>query len=166
MAVSSAEKIELIKKACPICKGDVRGNDVYLYFCKRCKILYKREELLLNTPEQIHDAVKKSVVKKYVLDKENLDIEKSEFIKEKLLTDKQRTLLDKKIPHQDKKQEDKQKNFEKPKEIYYFASKKSDVVHANNCPYAKNIKISNRIRFEKLSDAKNYRKCSCITTIS
>ena len=37
--------VETIRAGCPICKTDVKGNDVYLFFCKKCNILFKREEL-------------------------------------------------------------------------------------------------------------------------
>jgi hypothetical protein len=85
--------IETVKKACPICKGDVKGNDVYLYFCKPCNILYKKEELLINTPEQIQDKLKERVSGHYDRDKTKIDIEKSEKVKEKDLTEKQKVIL-------------------------------------------------------------------------
>jgi hypothetical protein len=36
----------VVPKACPICQGDVAGNDKALYFCKRCNILFARHSLL------------------------------------------------------------------------------------------------------------------------
>lgn len=41
--------IFLVKKACPICKGDVKGNTKALFFCKNCNILYRTEDLEQNT---------------------------------------------------------------------------------------------------------------------
>lgn len=33
------------ERACPICKGDVKGNDEALYFCKTCNILFGKHSL-------------------------------------------------------------------------------------------------------------------------
>lgn len=36
---------QVIPHACPVCKGDVSGNDSSLYFCKHCNLLFRREAL-------------------------------------------------------------------------------------------------------------------------
>lgn len=45
----SITPIFLVKKACPICKGDVKGNTKALFYCKNCNILYRTEDLEQNT---------------------------------------------------------------------------------------------------------------------
>ncbi|MFH1916927.1 MAG: hypothetical protein ABIJ21_06725 [Nanoarchaeota archaeon] len=37
--------IETIEQGCPICLSDVKGNDTYLFFCKGCNILFRRQHL-------------------------------------------------------------------------------------------------------------------------
>lgn len=37
--------VKIIKKGCPICGGEVRGNFKYLYFCVNCNILFKSRHL-------------------------------------------------------------------------------------------------------------------------
>jgi methylphosphotriester-DNA--protein-cysteine methyltransferase len=39
------EKIFKVEKACPLCNGDVYGNDNLRYYCKRCNLLFKKNEL-------------------------------------------------------------------------------------------------------------------------
>lgn len=140
------EKIETIKGGCPICKADVKGNDIYLYFCQNCNVLFKKNELRIS-PETVQDAMKKSITQKFDKDREKLKLHQ-EPLKEKQITETKKIILE-----------------DRRKKIYHFASKKSNVVHASNCPYAKNIKLSNRIRFKTLEDAKNYKRCKCITEI-
>lgn len=35
----------LVKKGCPLCKGDLRGNDEFKFFCKRCNILFDKKDI-------------------------------------------------------------------------------------------------------------------------
>ncbi len=130
--------IATVKAGCPICKGDVKGNDEYLFFCAHCNILYKRDDLRVS-PEHIESIMKEKIVKK---------LETNPLIAEK--TDELKPIAEK-TP---------QRVIEK--KIYYFASKESDKVHASNCPYGKNIKAKNRIRFPSLDDAKGYTRCRCV----
>jgi hypothetical protein len=134
MARFRESNIQTIPGACPICGSDVKGDDVYLYFCKPCNVLFKKEELNIANKKHVNILVREKVSDKYSKDKEKLKID-IEKIKEKPAVEKV---------------------------IYYFASKKSDIVHASNCPYGKNIKSVNRIRFKSLSEAKNYKRCRCI----
>ena len=142
-------KLETIKGACPVCKSDVIGDDVYMFYCKKCNLLFKREELLYDSPEQISAVLKEKIAQKYEKDRELLQMPEMTPIKEKKLDDKKIKIL---IEHRE----------QKAKKIYYYASKNSDIVHASNCPYGKNIKKENRIVFSSLAQAKRYKKCRCI----
>jgi len=138
--MSDEEKhgVEIIKSGCPICNGDVKGNDQYLFFCQHCNILFRREDLQLS-PEHIESIMKEKIVKK--LETNPIIMDRSDGLKQ---------IKEKKLKmHIEKK-------------IYYFASKRSNIVHASNCPYGKNIKKENRIRFTSLDNAKKYKKCKCI----
>jgi len=137
-------KLETIKAGCPICKSDVKGDDVYLFYCKPCNLLFKRDELRLNSPEYAEFEVKKRIVNKYDKDKDKIRIDDDiKIMKTKQLTAKQKNIIEN-------------------KKIYYFASKSSNIVHANNCPYAKNIKKENKIIFKSLEQAEKYKKCKCV----
>jgi len=37
--------VTIIKRACPMCGGDVKGNEQMQYLCKDCMILYRHSEL-------------------------------------------------------------------------------------------------------------------------
>jgi len=45
-------KTLLVKNACPICGGDVKGNDEIKYYCKNCNLLFSRENLATNTGQE------------------------------------------------------------------------------------------------------------------
>jgi len=146
----SSETIETIKEGCPICKGDVKGNDTYMFYCKQCNILFRKDELLLGK-SQVEKILKKHIAEKY----ESAD-----------LNDELSPINLKNIPagiHANTRADKKEKkDINELGERFYLASKKSDIVHLNNCPYARNIKKANRIVFENLSKAKGYRRCTCI----
>ena len=117
-----------------------------MYFCEKCNVLFKKNDLIINS-EVVHEVMKKALIQKFEKDKENLKINE-EPIKEKPIEGTKKIILE-----------------DRRKKVYFFCSKKSNIVHASNCPYAKNIKLSNRIRFKTLDDAKSYKRCKCITEI-
>ncbi len=139
------ERIEIIKGGCPICHSDVKGNDLYLYFCEKCDILFKKIDLRIS-PEHVEGLMKQSLAKKIMQNKPI--IEELKPIKEKQIEGTKKIILE-----------------DRRKKIYYFSSKKSNVVHASNCPYAKNIKLSNRIRYKSLANTSLLKRCKCITEI-
>jgi len=136
--------VETVKNSCPICHSDVKGNDIYLYFCQKCNILFKREELML-TKEAINGLLKEKIAEKFTRDAGKIKIEEPK-LKQKEMPDSKKELLEK---HKAIKR--------------YFASRKSNVVHVSNCPYGKNIKRENRIILKSLDDAKGYRRCRCLS---
>jgi hypothetical protein len=133
--------IETVQKGCPICHSDVKGNDIYLYFCKECNILFKREDLVLDKVVVENIAVKK-IVEKY--DKEKLNIEKP--IREKALTEKKQVIL---------------KDLKAAKK--YYISRLSNIIHMSNCPYGKNIKRENKITLRTLEGTEHLKRCRCMT---
>lgn len=42
------EPIIHLKNACPLCDGEVKGNDLILFYCKKCNFLFNRTELKNN----------------------------------------------------------------------------------------------------------------------
>jgi len=136
--------VETIERACPICHSDVKGNDIYLYFCVKCNILYRKEDLML-TKETVNDLLKQKVAEKFSKDKSILKIEDKK-IKEKDMTEKKIIIL---------------KDLREAKK--YYISRKSDVIHVSNCPYGKNIKKENRITLRSLEGTGKYRRCKCMT---
>jgi len=43
--INLMDEIITIKEACPICHGDVKGNDKTLYFCQTCNLLFAKHHL-------------------------------------------------------------------------------------------------------------------------
>lgn len=149
-AESNKVSLETIKAGCPVCRNDVKGDDVYLFYCPKCRLIYKREELDLSSVEHVTAVMKEKIAEKYYKNKGLPDIDDNKNIN-KLIKIKDLN--------------DNAKNILAQRKIYYFASKQSNIVHASNCPYAKNIKRDNRLRFQSLENANNYKKCKCITEI-
>lgn len=153
--------IETIDKACPICSGDVKGDDTYFFYCKKCNVLFKRDELFLENPERLKGIIEKKIIERYDRDKDKLKIG-HEAIKLKKLREIRR----------------KHKNLHKASHAshaiarqdigskkVYISSKSSNKLHVSNCPFAKNIKKSNREQFHSLAEAnkhKRYKLCRCI----
>jgi hypothetical protein len=132
--------IETIKAGCPICHQDVKGDDIYLYYCKKCNILFKKSELILSK-QHIESIMKDKIIKKYDEDKDALEI-----ADKKIDLKKPKAILYKKSE----------------KKMTYFVSKSSKMLHASNCPYGKNVKKQNRLYFKSIDDAKEFKKCRCI----
>jgi hypothetical protein len=129
--------IEIVRAGCPLCHSDVKGDDVYLFYCKNCNILFKRNELALEGKEHVTAVLKEKVAEKYTQDKNKLKIE------------------DEHIPLKEVKIK-----LEKPEK--FIASKSSNILHVANCPFAKNIKKENRKIFKSLEEAEGYKRCKCI----
>ncbi|MEM4637803.1 MAG: hypothetical protein QXK76_02125 [Candidatus Woesearchaeota archaeon] len=148
-------KVQIIEKSCPICKSDVKGNDIYLFYCKKCNILFKKEELFLDNPERLKLIIKKKIVKNYIKDKDAF------LIEEKKLPYKKTSLETKKhIALNDEKTSIKIKNHK-----YYVSSKNSKILHESNCNFVKNINKNNKLLFKSVEEAmnnKNYKLCKCI----
>ena len=43
-----ADEVQVIKGGCPICRGDVSGDDFAKFYCKRCNILFSRPSLIVD----------------------------------------------------------------------------------------------------------------------
>jgi hypothetical protein len=48
-------RIATIEKACPLCGGDVKGNQEHKFFCKRCNLLFE-QEMLKRQPDFVRPA--------------------------------------------------------------------------------------------------------------
>ena len=40
------DEVYTVKGGCPVCRGDVTGNDSSLYFCAKCNLLFSRPSLI------------------------------------------------------------------------------------------------------------------------
>jgi len=138
------QDIETVEKACPICHSDVKGNDVYLYFCQKCNILFRKDDLVLHK-EVIENIAVKKIVEKFDKDRDKIRIEEPK-IREKELTEKKVIILE-----------------ELKKAKKYYVSRKSNILHMANCPYGKNIKRENKIILKTLEGTEHLKKCRCFT---
>jgi hypothetical protein len=133
--------VETIKNACPICHSDVKGSDVYLYYCQKCNVLYNKDELVLDK-RVVDNLVKEKVVGKFDKEKDKLKIE--ETLKPKEISEKKKAILE---------------DVKKAKK--YYISRKSNILHVSNCPYGKNIKKENKITLRSLEGTEKLKKCRC-----
>ncbi|MBN1274952.1 hypothetical protein JXA12_01545 [Candidatus Woesearchaeota archaeon] len=44
------EDVITVPHGCPVCKGDVKGNDQALYFCSNCNLLFAKHSLRREEP--------------------------------------------------------------------------------------------------------------------
>jgi hypothetical protein len=135
--------IETIKNACPICHSDVKGNDIFLYFCQKCNILFRKEDLVLDR-RVIENVLKQKIAEKFEKDKDKIKLD--EPIQVKDITEKKQIIL---------------KELEKSKK--YYISKKSNILHVVNCPYGKNIKKENKITLKTLEGTEKLKRCKCMS---
>ena len=136
-------RVEVIEHACPICHSDVKGNDVYMYFCEKCNILFRKDDLVL-TKDTINELLKEKVAEKFSKESDKLRLSQ-DTIAEKELSERKKDVL---------------KDLKESKK--YFLSKKSNTIHVSNCPYGKNIKKENRITLKSLEGTGKYKKCKCM----
>jgi hypothetical protein len=135
--------VETVEKGCPICHSDVKGNDVYLYFCKTCNILFRKEDLVLDK-SVIEDKTVRKIIAKFDQDRDKIKLEPT--FEETKLTENKKIIL---------------KELKESKK--YYISRKSNILHRANCPYGKNIKRENKITLKTLDGTEHLKKCRCMT---
>ncbi|MBD3310729.1 hypothetical protein GF351_05930 [Candidatus Woesearchaeota archaeon] len=42
----TSEKIIMIKEGCPLCRGDVAGNNEVLFLCRRCYVRFRLKHIM------------------------------------------------------------------------------------------------------------------------
>jgi len=136
--------VETVQYGCPICHSDVKGNDVILFYCKTCNILFRRDDLVLDK-KVVDNLLRQKVAEKFEKDKDKIKIEQ-ESIKEKELSEKKKTIL---------------VNLKEAKK--YYISRKSNILHVSNCPYGKNIKKENKIILRSLEGTEKLKRCRCMS---
>jgi len=136
--------IETVQHACPICHSDVKGNDIFLYFCQKCNILFRKEDLVLDK-RVVESLLKEKITEKFEKDKDKIKIAE-EPIQVKDISEKKQLIL---------------KDMKESKK--YYVSKKSNILHVANCPYGKNIKKENKIILRSLEGTEKLKKCKCMT---
>lgn len=143
-------KLVVLEQGCLICNGTVKGNYEYGFFCAACNVLFKAEHLGLTKQKIERMMQKKQIDELFSVPKTAVPAETLPEIKE-----------------QEEKQgkNEKEKSAEAKKVVTHFlASKQGQLVHANNCFFAKNIRSENTLVFSSVKDAmeRGYRKCGCV----
>ncbi len=55
--------IEKVYKACPVCRGHVRGSKDLKYYCDDCSLLFDKKDLIV-TKEHLERFTKKRIIRK------------------------------------------------------------------------------------------------------
>jgi hypothetical protein len=128
-------KVKTYKKACPICKGDVKGNAQLKYFCRKCNMLFNRDQLRAES-KYIQEVVDMAFAKRVKA------LKQEQASKPKPIG---------KMKDQDLKDK-------------FIVSLKSTKYHAINCPFARKIKRDNMFYFDTKDQArsKGYKPCVCM----
>lgn len=144
-------KLVVLDQGCVICNGTVKGNYEYGFFCAACNVLFRPEHLGL-TKQKIERMMKKREIDAV------FSVPKTAVPAETLPEIKERE------EKQGKNEKDEKLAETKKVVTHFLASKQGQMVHANNCFFAKNIKSENTLVFSSVKDAldKGYRKCGCV----
>ncbi len=146
-------KIFVIKNGCPLCGGDVIGNDEVKYYCKHCNMLFEFKDLNLKALKNIRPAAEEeSATKKGRSSKEEGIAPKKDFkVKEGVGIENVKVGT---VKNKVKTGKEKQ---------YFVASKLSDKFHIPQCPFAKNINSKNLIIFKSRKEAlkAGFKACKC-----
>lgn len=163
-------KIILIKDACPICHGDVRGSDEYKYLCKSCQVLFnykdldiKQQSFVDHAPHSIKGIPKHLLKNKFIV---SLKSNKYHWINCPYI----RKILEENLFYFDSEAYAKENGYEacvcmKNRILtgYNFVmAKEGKDYHVPNCPHAQSIKEENRIFFDDEAQAKKRTQCRCI----
>lgn len=128
--------VYIFEDGCPLCGGEVRGNEEYRYFCKKCNMLFNRNVLAKKR--------KKAVPKK----------EEEQITKELEATQTSGSPAE--------IYDEETQPIEE--ELKFIASSKSNKMHIDTCHFLKKIQKENWIYLDSLEDGlkKKYEPCVCI----
>ena len=174
---------EKIPQGCPICGGYVKGNDQYRFFCKRCNLLFRRDELTqqhyekpkkptkdkdwveIPEPQPISELSEEELKKKFIV---SLKSNKYHWINCPYI----KKILRENLFYFNTEKEAKQKDYEPcvcmktglDTKHKFVRSSEGEEYHKTNCPYARFIKKDNRIYFDDESEAKKLKLkiCACL----
>ncbi len=130
-------KVFLIKNACPLCGGDVKGNDELGYYCKRCNLIFSFDELRGNS--------------KKTSDRRN---EKQHETTQSIKNAGNHSISN----------VNSNPKCEPEESMLFVASRMSNKFHTPNCPFAKNILPENKVVFKSKEEALShgFKPCKCV----
>ena len=157
-------RVFVIKNACPLCGGDVVGNENVDYYCKHCNMLFKLKDL---RKEAVEEFLKKRERDK---DKGGESEGRKEEIRGETKAGMEEEGKRKIVKVYDKKPERLPVEIpvERPsvsqQNLLFVASKHSNKFHIQQCPFARNIKEENKVFFSSKQEAlnKGFKPCKCV----
>ncbi|MFQ5474295.1 MAG: hypothetical protein ACE5DM_00500 [Candidatus Nanoarchaeia archaeon] len=132
--------VYIFENSCPLCGGDVKGNEKYRYFCAECNMLFERKYLSKKVRKEV-PAEEAAVVEEKLEEVQELAQEAEDI-----------------IYSEDTEQ------VEEPEVIDFVASAKSNKMHISTCHFLRKIQKENWIRLESLDEGvkRGYEPCVCI----
>ena len=137
-AQNKSDKVFIVKHGCPLCGGDVVGNDKLGYYCKHCNLLFSFNELDFSY-------YKNRKSEETTNQKNNAPVNSDQVGVE--------TNLD-----------NSNEISGNSCQSFFVASKKSNKFHIPECPFAKNILPENKVIFKSKEDAVDagFEPCRCV----
>ncbi|MBW2967568.1 hypothetical protein KY362_03715 [Candidatus Woesearchaeota archaeon] len=178
-----------ITNGCPICGGDVKGNDHFKYFCKKCNVLFTKKDILdkefggmavkkTKLTESEKDAMQKRVkeLKDRVFAafseeekkelKEEAKEEEPEEVEAEVIPPHEPEEEPEEVPEDTEPEEEPapEPEYELEEAGKIIASSESTKLHSGQCHFAKRIHPQNRIYFETIEDGEEdgYEMCVCL----
>jgi len=160
--------IYILKNACPLCKGTVKGNLEFKYLCKQCNILFDKNQLIpVKNIKQESNLLTKKVKELHLKHK----IKNVPSLIEKVVTNSNKAVEEKvrelgkvnKVNSANAKTEKKPATeLENP--IKIIVSTNSNKIHIDSCHFLKKIKKENWKTMTSLNKAlkEGYEPCVCV----
>ncbi len=135
---NKSDKVFIVKQGCPLCGGDVVGNDKLGYYCKHCNLLFSLRELDLSYYKNHKSEDKTNHENNAPANSDEAEVEVN-------------------LNNVNEVNENLCQSF-------FVASKKSNKFHIPECPFAKNILPENRVVFKSKEEAidAGFEPCRCV----
>jgi len=161
MNIPKEYQVEVYIKGCPLCSNDVRGNDLLLFHCKRCNLLFRREQIAkhLGKPPKV-ETIKANFVGSTGSNK--FHQRNCPFVKK---------ILKENVVYFETVDEARKYGYLPCFCVKGIGSKGAFVgsalsgkFHLPNCPFVKKIKHGSIIHFKTIHQAEQYgyEQCDCI----
>ncbi len=135
---NNSSKVFIVKHGCPLCGGDVVGNERLGYYCKHCNLLFSLMELDFSYYKNHNHEEKMNQEENKPANFDRAEVE--------INTDNVKEVNGNSC------------------QSFFVASKKSNKFHIPECPFAKNILSENKIIFKSKEEAikAGFEPCRCV----
>ena len=141
-------KVYEIKKACPTCGGDLKGNEKDKFYCSSCELLFDRKHFKIEIEEKEIGEIE-------------MDNTPVDLIEEESILDVKEDKKERAPKIETEPVEETGFELEETDDIL-VASDKSDKIHHGRCHFIKKIHKENRIYLKSIEEGQAQVKDLCV----